>query len=370
ILLIKPSAVGDIVHTLTVLVRLRERFPDARIDWFITPENADLVRHHPALSDVVLFDRRRYSRFGRDWPATKGVVNLFRTLRRNQYDLVIDLHGQLRSALFTIATGAAVRIGFEKTREGAWLVYSHHIPLLSESVHAVDRYLWLGHVLGFEAGVPDFRIYLPPTIESRVDELLARHGLPDRPLALVVPGTVWQTKHWRVEGFAGVARHLLRRNFAVVLGGAPKDRERVRQVAALCPEACDLAGHTTLAEMIALVRRSAVCVTNDSGSMHLAVAFDRPLVSVFGPTSAVLTGPYRRMDAVVQTHAPCSPCLLRKLSQCQHQHLCMEEVTTGMVIHRLESVLARAASRDGSAAGTPQATPARAAGHQGTNRRN
>lgn len=342
ILLIKPSAVGDIVHTLPVLVRLRERYPDAQIDWFVTPENADLVCHHPALSNLVLFDRRRYARFGREWFATKGVVNLLRTLRRNRYDLVIDLHGQLRSALFTMATRAAARVGFEKTREGAWLVYSHHIPLLAESVHAVDRYLWLGRVLGFEPGEPDFRIYVPPTAEARVDELLVAHGLAGRPLALLVPGTVWQTKHWRVEGFAGVARHLLRREFAVVLGGAPKDRSRVKEVAALCPAACDLAGQTTLAEMISLVRRAAVCVTNDSGSMHLATAFGRPLVSIFGPTSPVLTGPYRRMEAVVQAHVPCSPCLLRKLSHCQHQHVCMEDVTTGMVIHRIESVLARA----------------------------
>ncbi|HET6879773.1 MAG TPA: lipopolysaccharide heptosyltransferase II [Pirellulales bacterium] len=344
ILLIKPSAVGDIVHALPVLVRLRERYPDAQIDWFVTPENADLVRHHPALSNVVLFDRRRYSRFGRDWFATKGVLGLLGALRRNHYDLVIDLHGQLRSALFTIATGAPVRVGFEKTREGAWLVYSHHIPLLTDAVHAVDRYLWLGRVLGFEPGEPDFTIYLPPASEERIDNLLSSHGVLGRPIALVVPGTVWETKHWRAEGFAGVARHLERRGFAVVLAGAPKDRLRAARVAALSPSACDLTGQTTLAEMMALVRRAGVCITNDSGSMHLAVAFRRPLVSIFGPTSPLLTGPYRRMEAVVQAHVPCSPCLLRKLSHCQHQHDCMQEVTAGMVIHRLETVLARAAA--------------------------
>ncbi|HVX09991.1 MAG TPA: lipopolysaccharide heptosyltransferase II [Pirellulales bacterium] len=343
ILLIKPSAVGDIVHALPVLVRLRERYPAAQIDWFVTPENADLVRHHPALSNVVLFDRRRYARFGREWHATKGALNLLGTLRRNRYDLVVDLHGQLRSALFTVATGAPVRVGFEKTREGAWLVYSHHIPLLTESVHAVDRYLWLGHVLGFEAGVPDFRIYLPTETEERVERLLGRLER-GRPLALLVPGTVWQTKHWRVEGFAGVARYLMRRDFDVVLAGGPKDRPRVREVADLCPQAYDLSGQTTLAEMIGLVKRATVCLTNDSGSMHLAVALNRPVISVFGPTSPTLTGPYGRLDAVVQAHVPCSPCLLRKLAHCQHEHVCMGEVTTGMVIHKLESVLARAAA--------------------------
>ena len=343
ILLIKPSAVGDIVHTLPVLVRLRERYPDARIDWLITPENADLVRHHPDLSNIVLFDRRRYARFGREWFATKGMFNLLRTIRRNRYELVVDLHGQLRSALFTVVSGAPVRVGFERTREGAWLVYSHHIPLLRQPVHAVDRYLWLGHVLGFEAGVPDFRIYLPTAVDERLDELISRHGLTGRPLALLVPGTVWQTKHWRVEGFAGVARHLIQRGFGVVVAGAAKDRARSRLVAALCPAVCDLSGQTTLAEMVALVRRAAICVTNDSGSMHLAVALGRPVVSVFGPTSPLLTGPYGRHDAVVQAQVPCSPCLLRKLSHCPHNHLCMKEVTTNMVVERLETLLARAA---------------------------
>lgn len=343
ILLIKPSAVGDIVHALPVLVRLRERYPDAQIDWLVTPENADLVRHHPALSNVVLFDRRRYARFGREWFATKGMLALLAAIRRSQYELVIDLHGQLRSAMFTVATGAPYRVGFERTREGAWLVYSHHIPLLDPRAHAVDRYLWLGEVLGFEAGTPDFRIYLPEAVEERVDDLLSRNRLLGRPLALLVPGTVWQTKHWRVEGFAGVARHLIQRDFGVVLAGAPKDRIRCRQVAALAPAVIDLSGETTLAEMIALVRRSEICVTNDSGSMHLAVALNRPVVSVFGPTSATLTGPYGRPEAVVQAHVACSPCLLRKLAHCRHQHACMEEVTTGMVVHRLEGLLARAA---------------------------
>jgi heptosyltransferase-1 len=340
ILLIKPSAVGDIVHTLPVLVRLRQRYPDARIDWLVTPENADLVQHHPDLSNIVLFDRRRFARFGREWFATKGMLKLLRTIRGNRYELVVDLHGQLRSALFTVASGAPVRVGFERTREGAWLVYSHPIPLQEEPTHAVDRYLWLGRVLGFEAGVPDFRIYLPATVDARLDELLTARGVSGRPIALLVPGTVWQTKHWRVEGFAGVARHLLRSGYQVVLAGAPKDRARCRQVAALCSGICDLSGQTTLAEMIALVRRAAVCVTNDSGSMHLAAALGRPVISVFGPTSPVLTGPYGRPEAVVRAHVACSPCLLRKLSQCPHHHLCMDEVTTGMVVHRLESVLA------------------------------
>src|SRR5262249_34163640 len=115
ILLIKPSALGDVIHALPVLVKLRKRYPGAQIDWLITPENADLVRCHPGLSNVVLFARRDYAAFGRSWQATAGLFKLLHNLWRPRYDLVIDLHGQFRSALLTFATGSPVRLGFARS---------------------------------------------------------------------------------------------------------------------------------------------------------------------------------------------------------------------------------------------------------------
>jgi lipopolysaccharide heptosyltransferase II len=209
--------------------------------------------------------------------------------------------------------------------------------------HAVDRYLWLGQVLGFDAAAPDFTIYVPAEAEENVTRLLASNRQLGRPLAVLVPGTVWETKHWRVEGFADVARHLLSIGRAVVLAGSPKDRPRCRQVAEACPGVCDLSGQTTLAEMIALVRRAAECVTNDSGSMHIAAALDKPVVSVFGPTNPRRTGPYGRPLAVVRADLDCSPCYLRKLSHCPHDHLCMKQVSSAMVLDRLAGMQSEAA---------------------------
>jgi lipopolysaccharide heptosyltransferase I len=366
ILLIKPSAFGDVVHTLPVLVKLRARYPAARIDWLITPENAELVRYHPALSNVVLFNRRDYARFGRSWSATTGLLRLLHGLWRARYDLVVDMHGQLRSALFTIASGASVRIGFDRhrsgavpaavprvtdvgqhgwagAREGSWIVYSHRIPVHSLSAHAVDRYLWVAPLLGLDASPPDFTVYWPPEADDRIDTLLARHGLRHSPFAILVPTTIWATKHWHVEGFAQVGRYLLQSGLGVVLAGAPNDRVRCRTVAAACPGARDLCGETTLAEFAALMQRAAVNVTNDSGSMHLAVALGRPVVSVFGPTDPVRIGPYGRPDAVVRLDLPCSPCYLKDLSQCPYNHACMTGVTPAMVIERLRTVLPLAA---------------------------
>jgi lipopolysaccharide heptosyltransferase I len=362
ILLVKPSAVGDVIHTVPVLARLRARYPAARIDWLLTPAIAELIRHHPALSNVLLFARNDYARFGRSWSATAGVFRLLAAVRRTRYDLVIDLHGQFRSALLTLATGAPVRIGFDRpcrsarphdrrlvqeayrhgwtgSREGAWVAYSHRIRIPTLDVHAVDRYLWLAPLLGLPEGPPDFRLPVPPAADARVDELLGRHGLRHRPYAVLVPGTIWETKHWQAEGFAEVGRHLGRRHLAVVLAGSAGERARCQAVAAACPGACDLSGQTTLSDLAALIRRADLCVTNDSGSMHLTVALARPVVSVFGPTDPVWIGPYGRPEAVVRADVPCAPCYLRRLRDCRHGHACMREVTAASVIDRIDQTL-------------------------------
>src|SRR5262249_51783884 len=158
------------------------RYPDARIDWLLTPDNAALVHHHPALSNVLLFDRRQHARFGRSWTATAGLLKMIHELWKTRYELVIDLHGQFRSALVTLASGAPFRIGFDRpvtsqrltgllqeltwrqhgwagAREGAWVAYTHRIPVATLAIHAVDRYLWLTPMLGLDSGAPDFSIH-------------------------------------------------------------------------------------------------------------------------------------------------------------------------------------------------------------------
>jgi lipopolysaccharide heptosyltransferase I len=365
ILLIKPSAVGDVVHTLPVLVKLRARYPEARIDWLITPENAGLVRHHPGLSNTIEFPRKQYSRFGRSWSATVGPIRLLDTIRRGRYELTIDMHGQFRSAVFALASAAPVRIGFDRpggrprgtttagvpaqhgwtgAREGAWIAYTHRIPIPTLEVHAIDRYLWLGRMLGLDDDPPDMRIHLAPGEERSIDAKLRAEGvgLRGRALAVLVPGTIWETKHWHVAGFAAVGRHLIDSGFEVVIAGTARDLPRSQAIVLAAPGARDLCGRTSVAELVALVRRAAVCVTNDSGSMHIAVAEERPVVSVFGPTNPIWIGPYGRPRAVVSAGVECAGCYLRRLRDCRRDHRCMVEVTPAMVIDRIEQVLADA----------------------------
>jgi 3-deoxy-D-manno-octulosonic-acid transferase/heptosyltransferase-1 len=364
ILLIKLSAVGDVLHTIPVLNKLRKRYPAARIDWLASPEIAELLRHHPGISNVIEFARGEWSDPWRLQPFANS-ARLAANLRATRYDLVIDMHGQMRTAVFALATGAPVRIGFDRpraqvwaasdrevpeaarkhawqgAREMSWLAYTQHIALPTLEVHAVDRYLTVGPMLGLDTGRADFSFPIPPAARAHVAALLSRHGIADtaRGPIVIAPGTVWETKAWRPDGFAEVARHFLDKGFAVVLAGSPREGARCAEVARLAPGVINLAGETSLTELVALVDRASLCVSNDSGPMHLAVARDRPVVGIFGPTDAIWVGPYGRLDAVLQSKIACAPCYLRSLSRCPHQHACMRDVTAAAVIERAQRLL-------------------------------
>lgn len=364
ILLIKMSAVGDVIHTVPVVAKLRRRYPQARIDWLLRPEIADLLAHHPAIGNVVPLARDDESARWRLSETAAG-VRLAGRLRATRYDLVIDLQGQMRTALLALASGAPVRIGFDRpraavwqashrelpetarrhawkgAREGAWFAYTHHMAIPTLDAHAIDRYLRLGPLLGLDDAPLDFSFPIPAAAEARVEALLRERGLGGAPLFVIAPGTVWETKHWRNDGFAAVARHFMRRGFAVALTGSAREHTVCEEVAAAAPGAVNLAGATTLSGLAALLRRAAFCVTNDSGPMHLAVALGRPVVSVFGPTDPLWIGPYRRPDAVLQADLPCVPCYLRTLSRCPHDHACMRAIPAAAVIERVETLLAR-----------------------------
>ena len=362
ILLIKLSAVGDVVHTIPVLHRLRRRYPDAQIDWLVTPPIAELLRHHPAITNVIEFAREEWSSPWRPTPFV-NYARLAARLRATGYDLVVDMHGQFRTALLTLATGAPVRVGFDRprpevwsasdrefpelarkhawqgAREGSWLAYTHHIKVPTLDVHAVDRYLNVGPILGLEEGAADFSFPIPAAASARIDQLLRGHAIANAQLLTLAPGTVWETKHWGSGKFADVARHFMQKGFSATLIGSQRERAVCDEVAQLAPGAVNFAGETSLSELAALIRRSAICVTNDSGPMHLAVALGRPVVSIFGPTDPIWIGPYRRKNAVLQAGLSCSPCYLRQLSRCPHAHVCMHEVSARAVIERMEAIL-------------------------------
>src|SRR4051812_38676901 len=176
ILIIKPSAVGDVVHTLPILNLLRRRWPEARISWLVTPACAGLLEGHPQLHEVIHFERRRFATGWRNPKAAAGLWRFTRSLRERAFDLVIDLQGLFRSGWLAMRTRAPVRVGFDNAREYAWLAYTHRVPIATMEQHAIERYLSVAEALGCGRGPVEFRFATDDVDRRYVDELVRDVG--------------------------------------------------------------------------------------------------------------------------------------------------------------------------------------------------
>ena len=320
ILIIKPSAIGDVVHALPVLNLVRRKWHEAHIAWVITPGCAGLIENHPMVDEVIRFDRRLFAAGWRNRGAARGLRHLMRDLNRRQFDLVIDLQGLFRSAWMAWRSGAPVRIGFANAREFAPLFYTHRIESSWENDHAIERYLKMAAALGCGSEPVEFPFAISDEDRRWVDEQIP----PGSRYAVMLPGTNWLTKRWPAEKFADLVEPLRRRfGLDTVVAGGPGDAE----MAAKIPADYNLVGKTNLRTILALLERADLVIANDSGPMHMAAALGRPLVALYGPTCPIRTGPFRRLDSVVRLDIPCGPCFSRTCShQSCLQHLGIEPV--------------------------------------------
>jgi lipopolysaccharide heptosyltransferase I len=305
ILLIRPSALGDVCKTVPVLASLRRRYPAASIDWLVNDTFAPAIAGHPALTRVVPFPRRR---FGALWKPTvaREFLAWLGGLRRARYDLVIDAQGLFRSGLFAWATRSRRRVGYANARELGWIFLNERHPI-PPTLHAVDRMLALVEAAGAPP-TPDMRLYATDEARSGAASELRRAGATGR-VAVVAPTSRWEGKRWPAERFAELSRRLLAEGVvdSVVIVGAPGERGQCAPLLALAqdePRVVDLIGRTTVGELLAIVEHAAIVIANDSAALHMAVGFDRPMVGLFGPTRVGRVGPYGRADAVLQRLRP------------------------------------------------------------------
>ncbi|MEK6716554.1 MAG: lipopolysaccharide heptosyltransferase I [candidate division NC10 bacterium] len=339
ILLVKPSALGDVIHTLPVAATLRRRYPNIRLDWLVEEEAADLVRGHPALSGVVVSGRRRWLRQFRNpvqIPRTLGEVGRFAVdLRRRRYDAVLDLQGLFKSALYVLATGASIRVGFAEGREGAPRVLTHRVVAPPQPVHAVERYLALAAAVDATEPVREFHIALGP---EDLAAARSRFTAIPRPRVVLHPAARWRTKLWEVERWRELTASLLAEGMGVILTGSRQDEAlAARIVNGLSPPPQSLVGRLTLKELVAVLRDVELMITVDSGPMHIAAAVGTPVVALFGPTDPLRTGPLGP-GTVLRRELPCSPCLRRRC-QIADTYRCMRDLGVAEVLQASRELL-------------------------------
>lgn len=339
ILIIKPSSLGDIIHALPILAGLRQAYPHAHIAWVVANSFASLLEGHPLLNEVIRFDR---ARFGRMWRSPRVFADFWRfvlEVRRQRFDMAIDLQGLIRSGLLSFFCGARTRIGFADAREGASWLYTRRIRPPRQAEHAVERIIALGEDLGLTMRPARFPLAITAAERSMARGLTRESSADSTPIVAVIPGARWPSKLWQASKYVEIVRKLSQEGMRCVLLGAPSDR-------ALADEICrgvqgnvvDLVGRTTLRELVAVIESARAVVCQDSGPMHIAAALNKPTVAVFGPTNPARTGPYSPAARVTRLPLPCSPCYRR---QCPlGHHRCMVDLETDAVTLELRGLLA------------------------------
>lgn len=329
ILLVRPSALGDVCRTVPCLVSLRKAFAGAPIDWLVNTPFAPAIAAHPMLSGVVPFHRK-------DFSLGRGLA-LARRLRAGRYEAVYDLQGLLRSGVLTRLTGAPRRIGFANAREGAAWCYNHK-HAIDPTLHTVDRMLGLLHAAGIEP-VRDMRLYLAEDDATWLDQFIADHNFRGGYTCLA-PTAQWRCKCWPIERYAELAKMI---DGPVVVLAAPHEHTQVQPLLDALGDRAVLP-RTTVGQLVALLSRCRLLVCNDSAALHIAVAFEKPIVSIFGPTDPALVGPYRRPDAVVQPLG-ISPAQMQSYRKHKDDQTLIARVTVEQVRCRIEEQIAAETSR-------------------------
>ena len=356
ILILKPSSLGDVIHALPVLRLLKSHLPQSRIYWWLDSHLKPLLEEDPDLAGVIAFDRKRWAAPHR-WPE---MLSSLQDMRAQHFDWAIDLQGLARSGIFAWLANADLTIGLDNTgagsREGARAFYDVTPPPAAANTHAVDRYLAVLPLLK----VPVHRNFqwLPkrPEIAAQIE----RKWNPGQgPWVVLLPGARWDNKRWPAANFVELAR-LMRGLGAfqfVILGGGG-ERELGQAIAEGNPGRClNLAGQTSLWEMIEWVRRGRLVISNDTGPMHVAAALGRPVLALFGPTNPRKTGPYGKPDSVMQINSlPCVPCLKPRCHYAVPM-ACLNGMTALSVFARVREALAAPATA-GKGAGAGGRAPA------------
>jgi lipopolysaccharide heptosyltransferase I len=301
ILIIKLGAIGDVIHSLPVLATLRARLPKTHLAWVVEEKSSPLLEGHPDLDELILLERKRLQGL----KALSYLRPWIRDLRARRFDCVLDLHNLLKSGIIAYASGARLRVGFRKLREGNFIFMNRRIMPEPRHSHAVEKYLSLLQPLGIAESewVRRFPLQWGSDAEETIHRFWTGLGWAQgEPVVAVNPGANWESKRWMPGRFATVADELTKRYKArVLILWGPGERPLAEAVARAMTQKPVIAPETALNQLMALIHRCRLVISGDSGPLHIAAALGIPTVALFGPSDPQRNGPYGEGHRVVQS---------------------------------------------------------------------
>ncbi len=328
ILVRSTNWIGDAVMTTPALGAIRAAFPSAEISIVANPVVGELFTRHPYCDRLIVFDKEKSHR------GIRGMLSLCRQLRGYRFDIAVLFQNAFEAALMAVLSGVPARAGYRT--DGRGLLLTHGVPIgeNERKLHHTDYYLQMLDYLGIKGGDGQLKLSCTDQEISR-----ARQTLGDREWVAINPGATYgSAKRWYPDRFAAVADNLAKEySVRVLIIGGAGERDVSEDIeASMETTPLNLCGRTTVREMMAVLSQCRLMITNDSGPMHIAAAFDVPIVAVFGPTDHTTTSPLSDNYNIIREEADCAPCLLR---HCPTDHRCMEAITADDVLIAARSLM-------------------------------
>ena len=310
LLIVRLSAMGDVIHTLPAVQALREAFPLAHIGWLIEERWAELLcapgaarrgrrsSLRPLVDEVHTVNLKGWQKSLLSLSTLQRVATVWNDVRDAHYDMAVDLQGAIRSAVLGWWSGAREVYGAAEPREApASLWYSR--KAVARGRHVIEQNVSVAEaVIGHRVKLPAVQLPRDPQAEARIEQRLAELGFGD--FAILNPGAGWGAKRWPPERYGEVSRGLADRGVRSILNYGPGEEELVR-IAEAASGGTALAMSCTLTELIALTRRARLFIGGDTGPLHLAAALRIPVVAIYGPTDPARNGPYGTRSVVLRS---------------------------------------------------------------------
>ncbi|MBO4400279.1 MAG: lipopolysaccharide heptosyltransferase I [Selenomonadaceae bacterium] len=335
ILIVKLSAIGDVIHALPVSYAVKETFPDAHLTWVVEPPAYDLLKMNPCVDEIIIFRKKEFK-------TLKGFIRNFfpfrGELQREKFDAVLDLQGLFKSAAIAFFAKSNVKLGICNMRE---LSDKISTPVVGENSrgHIVERYLDTARAIGCRVDKVVFPLEIPAEEIKKAAAIMEQAGLREGiSYAAFVIGANWANKRWPTENFAQLSDWLSCKEIVpVLIGNGAVDLERAAEIETktLIPPV-NLINKTSLPQLAHVIKNASMVIGGDTGPVHLAAGLKVPTVMIMGPTDANRNGPYGQTQNALEVDRDCKACWKRA---CQKNLDCLENISVAAVTEKISAIL-------------------------------
>ena len=343
ILLVRLSAIGDVIHALPIANVIRKKYNKAEIDWIVEKKAIDLVEMNPYIDNVYELPKAKWKDDFKEnkLEALKEAKDFFKNFKKKRFDKVLDVHGLFKSGITTYFSGANKRYGPSDGREGSKLFYTDILDLPEAKIHQVERSMNLARSFGAKTKEIDYGLNVPENIKKRLKEKAENWNLELDNLVVINPFTTWESKDWFIEKYNLLTNELLEKyDYQIVFTGGPGEKEKIEKILNDVKNknrVFNLAGETDLKELTELYKKAKLFIGGDTGPLHLAAALELPVVAIMGPTDPKTHGPYNENSIVLQADIKCKNCWNRKCKR--DKHYCMKKIEVVNVLNAVEKVM-------------------------------